>query len=210
PIRPKEVTPAQFSEINENDLLPYDCIYLCDVGQLGAGDVRRLEHHLRRGGGLIISAGDRSAEQLETLERLLYKNGQGLLPAKLVKKITVPGDRHSLLHAAEAAYQDPPLKAFAHEDDRASLRRARFRQYVQAKLPDNSPARVFLAFNPEVDKEGKGADPSMPSGDPAFIEWNPPLPRSQQESREKVKGVGIAGARYRGKVILFTSTFNMD
>src|SRR5207249_12089948 len=112
-----------------------------------------------------------AAEQLETFERLLYKNGHGILPAKLVKKISAPTDHHFLLHAADSAFQDPPLKAFADDADRVSLRSPRFRQYLQAKLPDNSPARVVHSFMPEIEPNSKTASyNSMAAGEPVLSE----------------------------------------
>lgn len=210
PIRPKEVSVAQFAEINESDLLAYDCIYLCDVGQLASADVRRFDMHLRRGGGLVVAVGDRAADQLETLDRLLFKNGQGLLPAKLTKKVAAPAEHHFRLHAADEAFLEPPLKAFTEDADRASLRTSRFRQYLQAKVADSARAHTVLSFMPEIEPGVKvERDASLPIGDPALIEWNPPLPKGQ-EIKEKTKLAGQAGHRYRGKVILFTSTFNMD
>ncbi|MCI0379901.1 MAG: BatA domain-containing protein, partial [Gemmataceae bacterium] len=57
PLRPQVISAAQFVDMQEADLADFDCIYLCDVPQLGGGELRRLESHLRRGGGLIVSLG---------------------------------------------------------------------------------------------------------------------------------------------------------
>src|SRR5262249_48656381 len=54
PARPRIVSEAQFSDAALGDLTPYDCVFLCDVPVLDAGEVRRLETHLHRGGGVVF------------------------------------------------------------------------------------------------------------------------------------------------------------
>jgi hypothetical protein len=204
PLRPKVATVAQFSDAAEGDLNGYDCVFLCDVAQLGTGELRRLETHLRRGGGVVVSVGDQVAEHLDLYNRRLYKDGQGILPAKLIKKVQASTDHHFILQASEEAYLEPPLKAFAEDDDRSSLRKARFRQYLQAKPAADVKARTILSFMPEVQPLVKAElDKDLPANDPAVMEWNPPLPRDKEAAKN-------APRRYRGKVILTTSTLNMD
>jgi Mg-chelatase subunit ChlD len=206
PLRPKLLSTAQFIDGAEGDLAHYDCVYLCDVPRLGQAELRRLEAHLRRGGGIVISAGDQLAENLQNYNRMLYQDGKGILPAKLVKKIQAPKEHHFILNGSEDSFRDPPLRAFAEDDDRVSLRTIRFRQYLQANPATDGMARTILSFMPEVDPLAKAdLDRSLPLNDPAVLEWNPPLPESRD--REKSKGFPV---NYRGKVILLTSTLNMD
>lgn len=207
PIQPKVITPAQLGDAGEGDLTGYDCVFLCDVPQLGTGEFRRLETHLRQGGGVVVSVGERVAEHMQAFNRLLNRNDQGLLPARLEKKTQAGVDNHFILQADDEAYLEPPLKAFADDDDRVSLRSARFRQYLQAKRAADSRARVILSFMPEADPLTKATlDKSLPSNDPAIIEWNPPLPRDADEAEQDKRPPG----RYRGKVVLVTTTVNMD
>src|SRR5262249_14183362 len=84
PIRPTLATIAEFADENKTHLTDYDCVWLCDVSKLSQGDVARLEGHLRRGGGVVVSAGDKVAEQLVGYNRLLYNKGEGLLPGELM------------------------------------------------------------------------------------------------------------------------------
>ena len=53
----KVLSEAQFADAGLGDLTPYDCVFLCDVARLGAAEVRRLEAHLRRGGGVVFCLG---------------------------------------------------------------------------------------------------------------------------------------------------------
>ncbi len=227
PLRPKVVTPAQFADMNELDLGRFDAVYFCDVGQFSTSELRRLETHLRRGGGIVFAAGDKAAENLDTINRLLYKNDHGILPARFVKKVPAPPEHSFGLSAQEEAFLEPPLKAFADDDDRVSLKSARFSQYLQVKPAADAKVRTILSFMPELQPLSKASlDKTLPLNDPAIMEWNPPLPKKADEGgrgpgsgvrgqetgvRSQESGVrSQAATRYRGKVVLVTTTLNMD
>src|SRR5437660_684518 len=191
PARPKIVDESQFADAALGDLTPYDCVFLCDVPRFGAGEVRRLETHLRRGGGVVFCLGPRV--DLEAYNRLVYRNGDGILPARLIGAQQAPEKRFFNFFAEEKSYHEPPLDAFAGERDRLSLLGARFSQYVRAELAPRGRPRKLLSFMPETSMAStaameRGNDKPLPIGDPALVEWT----------------------RYRGKVLLFTSTLNMD
>ncbi len=219
PLRPKVVTPSQFTDMTEAELEHFDCIFWCDVGPFGNNDVRKIDGHLRRGGGFIVSLGDRMLEHIDNYNRLLFKDEQGILPAKLIpykgeKKVEAPAEHHFYLQNTDNnAYALPPLQAFNDDADRLTLRTARFRQFVLAMVPEGK-ARVVLSFMPEVAnivEKDKRAE--LPVSSPALVEWNPPLPRTQQPALKPLKGatrIDRQPARYRGKVLLLTSTVNMD
>jgi hypothetical protein len=214
PLRPKVVTPGQFTEMTDADLETYDCIFWCDAPPPGANDLRKIDAHVRRGGGLIVTLGDNAAEHLERYNEVLNKDDHGLLPARLLKKIDAPKDHHFYFQNTDAgAFSFPPLKAFEDEADRLTLRTARFRNFVQAVAPEGK-ARTILSFMPEV-KAGDDVkrDATLPVNSPGIVEWNPPLSRAQQPAPAMLKPGQRPmrqPANYRGKVILLTSTVNMD
>jgi hypothetical protein len=214
PLRPKVISQSQFADLTDADLSGYDAIYWCDVGQFGPGDLRRVETHLRRGGGLVVSLGDRAAENFEGYNRMLYKDDQGLLPVQLVKKVQAPPEHFFMLEAGEGAYDRPPLKSFSMEDDKNALRNARFKQFIEVKASAEGRARTVLFFQAEtLDPEKAPLDKTLPVGNPALLEWNPPLTRAQLPGAARFKDTGHAGqpsTRYRGKVALVTTTLNMD
>lgn len=193
PARPKVVSLAQFSDAALGDLTPYDCVFLCDVPLLDAGEIRRLESHLHRGGGVVFCLGPRV--DLEAYNRVVYRKGDGILPARLVGRQAALTNSYFNLYAGadDRDYRDPPLAAFTDLRDRESLRAARFRQYIRAELAPGGRARKVLSFMPEAStasasgQDQTGINP-LPVGDPALLEWS----------------------RYRGRVVLFTSTVNMD
>src|SRR5207245_3283572 len=110
PARPKVVSEAQFSDAALGDLSPYDCVFLCDVARLDAGEVRRLETHLHRGGGVVFCLGPRV--DLEAYNRLVYRNGDGILPGFLERQERAPDNHPYTVNADEEAFKRPPLDAF--------------------------------------------------------------------------------------------------
>src|SRR5439155_23878872 len=71
--------------------------------------------------------------------------------------------------------------------------------------------RTVLAYMPALDAlTGATFDKTLATDHPALVEWNPSLPSGQSEGRAKEVGQRRPHLRYRGKVLLFTSTLNMD
>jgi len=214
PLRPKVVTPGVFSDMKDEDLEQYDAIVWADVGSFGANDLRKIDAHLRRGGGFFVALGENAAKNVDTYNRLLYQDEHGILPVKLLKKVIAPTDHHFYLQNNDAnAFSQDPLKAFSDEQDRTTLRSARFSQFVEGEMTEGK-ARVVLSFMPEVlNSEKVKRDDKLPLNKPAIVEWNPLLPRLQQPDAKPGKAgnrIERQPARYRGKVILLTSTLNMD
>jgi hypothetical protein len=215
PLRPRQIPQTKFADMQDQELQDIDCIFLSDVNQLGQAEQRRLETHVRRGGGLIVTLGDRAAENFHAYNTLLFKGDHGLLPGQLVKKVTAPADHHFTFNAQEDEYLVPPLLAFKDDKDRLTLRSGRFRSYVQVKLPEELRPRVVLSFMPELAPgapKDAALDKDLPIGDPAILEWNPPSPKV--EGPRGNPGGAKKGKqplpRMRGKVILLTSTINLD
>ncbi len=188
PARPRVLDAARFADPAAGDLSLYDCVFLCDVPRLSEREVARLETHLQRGGGLVIGLGPDI--DLEAYNRLLYRDGQGLLPARLVGVARAPDDGFFNLAADEEAFQRPPLAAFAGDNERASLLAARVKQYVRVEAAPGSAARRVLSLVPGfADSTPRESRPARPAAaDPLVLEW----------------------PRHRGRVVLVTSTVNTD
>jgi hypothetical protein len=215
-LRPRVITPAQFADINEGNLAPYDCIFLCDLDQIGTAEIRRLDMHLRRGGGLVVSLGARSADNLEVYNRLLYKKGQGLLPARLVAVQSAPKNHYFRLNVPTPEYfLEPPLAAFNNDYDRISLSSVRFQKYVRAEVGAKGKVRKLLTFVPEVQipEDGKAPerDKDLPFDDAALVEWNPTVPADKALKVDPQTQLPLnTPTRYRGKVLLLTTSLNLD
>ena len=135
----------------------------------------RLEAHLKRGGGIVIGLGPTSSGNLDLLNRLLFRDGNGLLPGKLVGVLGVanaddPGFR---LAADEDSYRKPPLAAFRDDNARGGLTSVPFRRYVRLDAPADGRARRVLSFVPaNSGRQAPGvADrPENARPDPAVVE----------------------------------------
>jgi hypothetical protein len=207
PAKPKVLSEVQFADAGLGDLTEYDCVYLCDVTRLGMPEIRRLETHVRRGGGVVVSLGDHI--DFAAYNELLFKNGVGLLPARLLAKQKAPADAYYHFAVDGQAYRLPPLDAFTDDNDRTSLLTARFRQYVRTELAAKGQPRKILTFMP-ASSSVKAAPGNrrelegLPLGDAAVVEWNPPLAVAVNERGAK------SPARARGRVVLIPTTLNMD
>jgi hypothetical protein len=74
------VTPEMFTGDN---LDKHDFMVLCNVQSLTQDKVAKIEEFVRRGGGLLITMGDRV--DMGAWNELLFRNGQGLLPGRLTE-----------------------------------------------------------------------------------------------------------------------------
>lgn len=188
PARPRTVSLSEFADPALGDLTGIDCVFLCDVPRLSPAEVARLDAHLKRGGGVVIGLGPTAAGNLDFYNRVLFAGGNGLLPGKLldvqaVADIDDPGFR---LFADEDSYRKPPLAAFRDDNARAGLTSVPFKRYVRVDAPADGRARRVLSFAPAA-APAQSADKSA-RPDPAVVEW----------------------PRHRGRVVVYTSTFNTD
>jgi hypothetical protein len=220
PFRPKLVSLAQFADANQTNLADYDCVFLCDVGQLSSAEVHRLEANVRGGAGLIVTAGDNVAKHLETWNRLLWKNDRGLLPARLLGIQSAPPEHYFTLHALDG-FLLPPLRAFLDQQDQYALQGVRFQQYLRCQITNDASARKVLSFMPEVlPGSNVRIHNSLPINEAALIEWNPLLPSEVRSPKSEVPATDSGhrtpdsglrtSSRYRGKVVLLTTSVNMD
>ncbi len=202
---PVQLTELSVGDFARENLSRFDCIFLCDVGELTPNDVNRLAAHLRRGGGLVVTAGDNVADNIDLYNKLLFNQKKGLLPARLVGVQEAPAGNHFYLDADDSHFKKPPLRAFLDATDRFTLRRAQFFKYLRV-TPSAGPGSQVLMFRATGPQAA-----NLPDADPALLAWHPPLP---VEDAPAVAGKGGAAAtlsgQYRGKVIFLTTTVNRD
>jgi hypothetical protein len=197
--RPKVLSLSQFADEGLGDLTPYDCVFLCDVPRFSMAEVRRLENHIRRGGSAVFCLGPNV--DLASYNDMLYRDGKGLLPARLIDYAKANSGYEFQLAVDADADREDPLKPFRSESAREYLFASRFRQFVQAEpAPHASPRRV-VSFVPVAIPGRPKASPL--SGGPAILDWRPPT-GSQAERGNPGSG------RMRGRVVLITTTINAD
>jgi hypothetical protein len=180
---PVHVEKAAESAIQERDLTPYDCIFICNVAQFTTSESRLLKAYLQNGGNVVFFLGDRIMP--DRYNRELFgedakgeshaKNdspeeraGQGraverLFPVKigpLVRRPQYRIDPHEFRH--------PIVKAFRGRGETALLTTPVF-QYYKLEVPKDAAVRTVLGLT---------------DGDPLLVE----------------------GAVYRGRVAVFATS----
>ena len=112
-----EVAAAAFGSL-EADPEPYDVVVLANVATLSAQVVEKLERWVARGGCLLVTLGDRSAEStaLDNLNARLWRADEsGLLPARLTRHVAVAARHGSYFRAATFEADHPALAFFGDE-----------------------------------------------------------------------------------------------
>ncbi|HEX4607629.1 MAG TPA: hypothetical protein VH092_05425, partial [Urbifossiella sp.] len=173
---------SEFTDPAVGDTAGADCVYLADVPTVTPAMAARLEAHLKRGGGVVIGLGPNAAAAREAYNRFLYNDGTGILPAPLGEVVTSgPDDPGYRLTADDAEFRRPGSPLAAFREDNPRAGLVTVPFRSYVKMADGAARRV-LSFVPGG---GKATDQKP---DPAVLEW----------------------ARFRGRVVVYTSTFNRD
>ena len=151
------------SDLASEDLSQYDCIFLCNVALFTPTEATLLRSYAEAGGGIVFALGDRVKP--ENYNSLLYRDGQGVLPAALGNtqgdaRDPSPSQKGFTFDAG--ALNHPIVEPFRGNPN-AGLDRAVTLEYYQVKLAPRSPSRAVLRFD---------------SGDPAIVERPVGLGRS--------------------------------
>jgi len=185
PARPKVISLDEFADATFSDFTPYDCVFLCDVPTITPSQIARLEGLLKRGGSVVFGLGPNAATNAELYNRLLFADGNGLLPGKLgaVKSRANPQDPGFRLFGDDDAFRRAPLNVFQDDNARAGLIGVPFSKYIALDLPEGRGRRI-LSFV----EEGKPKPDDKRKPDVAVVEWQ----------------------KHRGKVVVYASTFNAE
>jgi hypothetical protein len=192
--RPKVLTQSQFADEGLGDLTPYDCVFLCDVPRFSPAEVRRLENHVRRGGSAVFCLGPQV--DAGSYNDMLYRDGKGLLPARLTERVRANSGYNFQLAMEPDADREDPLKPFRSEAARDYLLASRFQEFFQCEPVTRAGPRRILSFVPVPIPGGPKATPL--SGGPAILDWHPPAGKEPN------------AGRMRGRVDLITTTVNSD
>lgn len=138
------------SQLSRNDLSPFDAVVLCNVAQVSRDEATMLDAYLRQGGGLVIFTGDQV--MAENYNRILFDDGQGLLPASLGAIVGDPQRRENPYRFDPIGFQHPIVADFAGQPDpvTSSLTNVKTFRYHKLQPAEDSGARVAL---------GVGSDP---------------------------------------------------
>jgi hypothetical protein len=164
-LSPSETSPGQSgpikvevvseSQLSQRELAPYDAVVLCNVAQFSPPEVTALEDYLKQGGGVVIFGGDQVVA--DNYNRLLYHDGEGLLPATMGATVGDAAKKQSAFRFDPMRYRHPLIAEYQGEADpvTAGLTQALTWQYHKLAIPKGSKAQVAVAFD---------------NGDPAVVE----------------------------------------
>jgi hypothetical protein len=138
----KTATEVGFDRENLDE---FDLVGLLNVQLVSPRRARELEDFVRKGGGLLIFVGDRTkpAEMNESF----WKDGKGLLPAKLGDAVGEVRDREVGFDLVPTAVDAPPFDYFKDERVKSMLVGAPVYRFFDATPPaDDATTRVLAQF----------------------------------------------------------------
>lgn len=177
-IEVKTITPA---ELDVTDLHAFDCVVLCNVGEIDTVVAERLGKYVERGGGLAIMLGDRVDTDMYNAR--LLRGSPSLLPAELrgVRRAADPASGFGLTRVGRH-----PVTALFPDGSAGLVESVRFRAFVRTRELTEG-------------EEPTGAD-ATPHEDVRV------LARFTDEQQSPALIERKVGA---GRVLLFTSTADM-
>ena len=148
-VKPRVI---KYGEFRGTDLGDYDCVFLCNISSFDAAEVQLLEAYLEGGGGVVWCLGDRVRP--EEYNRLLYRDGRGILPARIRDRVGDAAKREQVYNFEPREFAHAIVKVFQGNPN-AGLETTPTYEYFKTSLPDEGRTRVVLAFD---------------TGDPALLE----------------------------------------
>lgn len=146
-IRPESVPESKLLEL---DLANYDCIYLCNIGQLTANEAKALHHYVMEGGGLVTVLGDQVIPDRYNRE-LFERQGANetdagyVLPAKLGVAVYDQGEeQYYFINPLE--YKHPMLAKWK-GNSKTGLSNVPIIKYFKLAIPDPTKADVVMALD---------------------------------------------------------------
>jgi len=106
-FKPEVVVP---DALTAAELPRYDAVVLANVERLPEPVVATLESYVREGGALVVFPGDRVDRDF--YNRILYRDGSGLLPCTLGEPVGDPDDRAQATRIADELGEHPFLTLF--------------------------------------------------------------------------------------------------
>ncbi len=213
PNRPRLVTPTEFLDPTLCDITGVDCVFLCDVPSPTIQMAAKLDAVLRRGGTVVIGLGPNAATSRAQYNAVFHRDGRGVLPAALGETVTTrgPDDLGYRLVAEESEFRKPPLSPFNNNKTRAGLISVPFRSYVKLDMPADGRGRRVLSFAHATaaafaaNENGFGMLASEILAPPRTEVITTP-----KQASEKPDPAVVEWYRHRGRVYVFTSSFNED
>lgn len=124
-----EIEIVDEAQFDVTSLSEFHVVVLANVYRLSEPGIESLERFVGRGGGLLIFLGDQVDPDLYNIA--LYRDGTGLLPARLTESIRVPEASHLMI----ADRLHPALRGLGIEGDPLGISEIPFFEYFASVLP---------------------------------------------------------------------------
>ncbi len=149
-------------ELDDVNLSPFHAVYLCNVYRISERAAESLQRYVADGGGLVIFVGDQIADA-SIYNDVLYRNGQGLLPARLGDVRQAPGGAASL---TDVDLAHPIVRVFSGADN-PFVKRVAFYQYFGLTPAGSEQLGDDAAETAGSDEHGEVEVQSPSSGRPS-------------------------------------------
>jgi hypothetical protein len=133
PVRPVVVSEGDLAEL---ELSPFDCVFLCNIGQLTPGEAERLARFAAAGGGVVLFLGDR------TRPDALNEQSASLLPARIGALSTL-----NTFGVDPLEYRHSIVAPFRGREGAGLLTTPVSRYWRLMLSPDRAAAEVVAAFS---------------------------------------------------------------
>jgi uncharacterized membrane protein len=118
-----EIVVIDEAQLQDQDLNDFHLVVLANVYRVADPVVASLEQYVRNGGGLIVFLGDQVDAGL--YNAMLYRDGEGVLPAELGEIVAAPGAAH--LMAVDRRH--PAMRGLSQTGDPLGIGQVGFMQY---------------------------------------------------------------------------------
>lgn len=132
------------SDLLESGLNDYDVVILCNVGQFTRSEAEVVERFVAQGGGAIFFAG--SQTNIPAFNEVLYADGNGLLPARLMDVVGSQDQSDSFFTVDPLDYQHPIVTPFRDHEEAGLLTTKVFR-YLSSSPTDDPDTKVALGLS---------------------------------------------------------------
>jgi hypothetical protein len=161
------------AELARTDLAGFDCVFLCDVPFLSAGEQGRLQTYVRGGGGLVIAAGPQL--QLDAYNQWFHAGEAPLLAVDLQDVAGTDDPEESFRFAEPQPGASPIVEPFV-GNPQAGLTTANIYRYIRTAPRDGAETAAPPAPQPPATDEAAAGAPvvrvplAFANGDPAIVE----------------------------------------
>jgi hypothetical protein len=191
-----ELTVIDEAELTDTNLADFHVVVLANVSNVDENTADHLKDYVSSGGGLMICLGDQVDP--EQYNQVLLSDQRSLLPARLIKMITLPEDQQAVTLTASAV--DHPVTRNFNEAAVSLFHQVRVHAYVAVQLTDKADKETTQTAKPGTDDKKRPS--TRPGSSSAQV-----LLRYADEQRSPA---AVEKSLGRGSVLLLTTSLDKE